>query len=69
MSSGSRRMWEDEQIRSELKLEEKRLIFLNKTAQDIQAIKPGSQEFQNLKFILENKEKIIRNRKFIEVLG
>lgn len=69
MSSGSRKMWENEQIESELHKEEAQLIFLNTLAQKIQAIKPGSSEFRDLEFILENKNKILKNRKLIEVLG
>ncbi|WP_286846632.1 hypothetical protein [Proteiniphilum sp. UBA5463] len=37
--------------------------------EEIEKTKPGSCKFDNLKWLLENKDKILRNKKLIDLIG
>jgi hypothetical protein len=43
--------------------------FLEGLADDIRHTLPNSKRYHDIKFLFDNQEKIIRNRKLIELLG
>ncbi|PKO01534.1 MAG: hypothetical protein CVU43_12615 [Chloroflexi bacterium HGW-Chloroflexi-5] len=43
--------------------------YLEELADDIRHTIPNSKRYHDTKFLFDNQEKIIRNRKFIELLG
>ena len=45
------------------------VICLNILGEQVKCIEPNSQEFHDFKFLMDNQEKIIRNKKLIELLG
>lgn len=57
-------------IEEEYKKEEaKQRKWLEDLATIIVNTKPDSMEYSNLKFLFDNKDKIIRNRQLIKLLG
>ena len=42
---------------------------LDMLSEEVKALKPHSSEFVDFKFLWDNKEKIIRNKKLIDLLG
>ncbi len=48
---------------------EKDRLWLNEKAKQVAAINPRSGEFSDFKWMEENREKIIRNKKLIDLLG
>lgn len=43
--------------------------WLDMLSNDIRNIKPRSSEYADLKWLMNNKEKLIRNRRLIDLIG
>jgi hypothetical protein len=65
MTSGTKEKYLAEQ---EQKKEEQR-EWLKKLADRIIKIEPGSVEYMDLRYMMRNKEKIVRNKKLINLIG
>jgi len=62
--------WEDQENDKYLKRKEKAdLECLSKLEAFLRSVRPLSEEMDSIQWINQNKEKILRNRKIIELLG
>lgn len=43
--------------------------WLDMLSNDIRTIRPRSSEYSDLKWIMDNKQKLIRNRRLIDLIG
>ena len=65
MGSGLDKIGED----YDLKCHEEKVQFINNTIKKIENIRINSYEFEDFKWLVENRTKIIRNRQLIDLIG